>query len=116
MADQKTLMKQVAIIREEQAQSMRDLEELAKNMESKLTQYYSSVTDMHETMIRTQNEVRDQLRGDLSMKISVLQKELREQAAVIKKQAAIMEDLQATVVRQDTVRVQQRRNNYFYAL
>ena len=110
MADQKTLMKQVATIREEQAQSKQDLEELAKNMESKLTPYYRSVTDMHEAMMRrTQNKVRDQLREDLSMKISVLQKELRGQAAVIKQQVAIIKDLQAAVVRQaETVREQQR--------
>ena len=106
--DQKTLMKQVATIKEEQAQSMQ--EELAKNMESKLTQYYSSVSDMHEAMMRrTQNEVREQLREDISMEISMLQKELRGQAAVIKQQAAIMKDLQAAVVRQAEMAREQQR-------
>ena len=100
------LMNQVALIKEEQSQSIMQ-EEIVKDMESKLTQYYSSMTDMHEAMMRKmQNDLRNQLREDLSLVIS---KELQEQAAVIKQQAAIMNDLQADLVRQTEMAREQQR-------
>ena len=100
------LMNHVALIKEEQSQSIMQ-EEIVKDMESKLTQYYSSMTDMHETMMRKmRNDLRNQLREDLSLVIS---KELQEQAAVIKQQAAIMNDLQADLVRQTEMAREQQR-------
>ena len=100
------LMNQVTLIKEEQSQSIMQ-EEIIKDMESKLTQYYSSMTDMHETMMRKlRNDLRNQLREDLSLVIS---KELQEQAAVIKQQAAIMNDLQADLVRQTEMAREQQR-------
>ena len=100
------LINQVALIKEEQSQSIVQ-EEIVKDMESKLTQYYSSMTDMHEAMMRKmQNDLRNQLREDLSLVIS---KELQEQAAVIKQQAAIMNDLQADLVRQTEMAREQQR-------
>ena len=100
------LMNHVALIKEEQSQSIMQ-EEIVKDMESKLTQYYSSMTDMHEAMMRKmQNDLRNQLREDLSLVIS---KELQEQAAVIKQQAAIMNDLQADLVRQTEMAREQQR-------
>ena len=101
----KTLIEQADARREEHTRLVQE----EQGIETRLPQHSRYMTDIREDMLsRIQTELKGQFK-DNSVVISELQKEVKEQSTVIKQQAAVMEKLQAAVVRQTEMFSEQQR-------